>query len=230
MRTNKSLTISRQNLVAVLVIIALTFSSIWVLSGCSDTSKTFNETTIPVQKTTEEISAELEAPIPDTVNHNVDMNPTPLAIDEQSLSLVGYGAAGALADQSLSINDMLMYAVQDEYLARGEYLSIIDKFGDQRPYSNIIKSEERHLAFLEEVYLAYGLDFPEDSSIDHIVVPVDLLEAARTGVQAEIDNIAMYELFLTHDLPENVFEVFTALKNGSESHLLAFQKQVDRLE
>ena len=169
------------------------------------------------------------AVVPDTVNHNVDMNPTPLTIDDQALSLEGYGAAGALVDQSLSINDMLMYAVQDEYLARGEYLSIIDKFGNQRPYSNIIQSEERHLSFLEEVYFAYGLDFPEDSSIDHIVVPDNLLEAAKTGVKAEIDNIAMYELFLSYDLPENVFEVFTSLKIGSESHLLAFQKQVERL-
>lgn len=224
MKTNKSLTSSNRNIVAVLVIIALALSSIGILSGCNNTSETFSETTSTVQENTEQISV-----VPDTVNHNVDMNPTPLTVDDQALTLEGYGAAGALADKSLSITDMLMYAVQDEYLARGEYLSIIDKFGDQRPYSNIIKSEESHLSFLEEVYFAYGLDFPEDSSIDHIAVPEDLLEAARTGVQAEIDNIAMYELFLTNDLPENVFEVFTALKNGSESHLLAFQKQVDRL-
>jgi hypothetical protein len=57
-----------------------------------------------------------------------------------------------------------------------------------------------------------------------------LLEAAEVGVQAEIDNIAMYNLFLTHDLPDNVFEVFSALKSGSDSHLLAFQKQVDKLK
>ncbi|MDP3386186.1 MAG: DUF2202 domain-containing protein [Eubacteriales bacterium] len=230
MKTNKSLTISSRNLVAVLVIIALSFSCIVILSGCSNTSETFNETTMPVQKTTEEVSVVVGSPTLDAVIHNVDMYPTPLTADDEALSLEGYGAAGALADQSLSINDMLMYAVQDEYLARGEYLSIIDKFGDQRPYSNIIKSEETHLAFLEEVYLTYDLKFPEDSSLDHIVVPGDLLEAAQTGVQAEIDNIAMYEIFLTYDLPENVFEVFTALKKGSESHLLAFQKQVDKLD
>ena len=124
---------------------------------------------------------------------------------------------------------MLMYAVQDEYLARGEYLAIIDKFGSQTPYSNIVKSEGTHLAFLEEVYKSYGIEFPSDTSADHIIIPEDLLEAARTGVQAEIDNIAMYELFLSYDLPENVYEVFNALKKGSDSHLLAFQKQVDRL-
>ena len=158
------------------------------------------------------------------------MNPAPLTEDDKVLSLEGYGAKGVLADNNLTIMDMLTYAVQDEYLARGEYLSIIDKFGSQRPYSNIIRAEETHLAYLKEVYLAYGLDFPDDTSVDHIAVPANLLEAAKIGVQAEIDNIAMYELFLTYDLPENIVKVFTALKRGSESHLLAFQKQVDKLK
>ncbi len=165
----------------------------------------------------------------DPVNHSLDLNTTPIVEEEKELSLEGYGAKGALVDKDLTINDMLMYAVQDEYLARGEYLAIIENFGDQNPYSNIVKSENRHLDFLEEVYDSYGLEFPEDTSADHIIIPKNLYEATKTGVQAEIENIAMYELFLSYDLPENVFDVFLALKSGSESHLLAFQKQVDRL-
>lgn len=183
------------------------------------------ETTPPVQETTSQEPATTQP-----IDHNVDIDPAPLTDTDKSLSLEGYGAKGALADKNLTINDMLMYAVQDEYLAHGEYLAIVDKFGSQKPYTNIIRAEETHLAYLKEVYLAYGLDFPADESAGHIVVPANLLEAAETGVQAEIDNIAMYELFLTYDLPENVFEVFSALKSGSDSHLRAFQKQVDRLK
>ena len=183
------------------------------------------ETTPPVQETTSQEPATTQP-----IDHNVDIDPAPLTDTDKSLSLEGYGAKGALADKNLTINDMLMYAVQDEYLAHGEYLAIVDKFGSQKPYTNIISAEETHLAYLKEVYLAYGLDFPADESAGHIVVPANLLEAAETGVQAEIDNIAMYELFLTYDLPENVFEVFSALKSGSDSHLRAFQKQVDRLK
>jgi hypothetical protein len=125
---------------------------------------------------------------------------------------------------------MLTYAVQDEYLAHGEYIAIIDKFGSQKPYDNIMKAEETHLEYLKEVYLSYGIDFPTDASASHIVVPVDLLEAAKTGVKAEIDNIAMYELFATYDLPANVKDVFSVLKSGSDSHLAAFQSQVDKLK
>jgi hypothetical protein len=182
-----------------------------MLSGCSEAKDPVKEATA-------------------SIDHNVEFDPAQLADTDKALSLEGYGAKGALSDQDLSINDMLMYAVQDEYLAHGEYLAIIEEFGSQKPYTNIMSAEETHLAYLKEVYLAYELDFPADTSADHIVVPADLLEAAEVGVQAEIDNIAMYDLFLTHDLPDNVFEVFSALKSGSDSHLLAFQKQVDKLK
>lgn len=208
-----------------LMVSALAVSSIFMLSGCSTSKDTAKETTLPIQETTSQAPATTQP-----VDHNVDIDPAPLNDTDKSLSIEGYGAKGALADKDLTISDMLMYAAQDEYLAHGEYLAIVDKFGSQKPYTNIISAEETHLAYLKEVYLTYGLDFPADASADHIVVPANLLEAAKTGVQAEIDNIAMYELFLTHDLPDNVLEVFSALKSGSDSHLLAFQKQVDKLK
>ncbi|AHM57212.1 hypothetical protein EAL2_c19310 [Peptoclostridium acidaminophilum DSM 3953] len=225
MKMNKSAFSLNRHFSTILLVSVLAVSSIFMLSGCSATKDTVNETPPPSQETNNESAATTQP-----VDHNVDIDPTPLSETDKALSLEGYGAKGALADKDLTIHDMLTYAVQDEYLARGEYLAIVDKFGNQKPYSNIISAEETHLSYLKEVYLAYGLDFPADTSGDHVVVPADLLEAAKTGVQAEIDNIAMYELFLTYDLPENVFEVFTALKSGSESHLLAFQRQVDKLQ
>lgn len=196
-----------------------------MLSGCNTTDDISDKTVVQEQEDIDQEPTNLEY-----VDHNLDMNPEMLSEDEIKISLVDYGAKGALVDNELTIMDMLLYAVQDEYLARGEYLSIIETFGSQRPYSNIIKSEETHLVYLKEVFDSYGLDFPNDESIDHIIIPDNLLEAAKTGVQAEIDNIEMYELFLSYDLPENVTEVFSSLKNGSHSHLAAFQKQVERLE
>lgn len=222
MKIDKSI---NRHFVTVLMVSALAVSSIFMLSGCSTSKDSTTDTTPPVQETTSQEPATTQP-----IDHNVDIDPAPLTDTDKSLSLEGYGAKGALADKDLTINDMLMYAVQDEYLAHGEYLAIVDKFGSQKPYTNIISAEETHLAYLKEVYLAYGLDFPADESTSHIVIPANLLEAAETGVQAEIDNIAMYELFLTYDLPENVFEVFSALKSGSDSHLLSFQKQVDKLK
>ncbi len=145
------------------------------------------------------------------------------------LSLEGYGNAGALADPQLSILDMLTYAIQDEYTAHGEYRAIQDEFGVRSPYDNIMKSEEKHIASLAALYGSYGLAVPTDDSADHVVVPVSLLEAARTGVQAEIYNIMMYERFLEETLPADIQSVFESLMTASESHLSAFERQVDRL-
>lgn len=161
--------------------------------------------------------------------HTVEPNPSPLAAEDMALSPEGYGAKGALADTELTISDMLLYAAQDEYLAHGEYAAIIEKFGSQTPYANIIESEESHLSALRELYAAYGMTFPEDTSAEHLIVPESLQEAAQTGVQAEIDNIAMYERFLTFDLPDSIRDVFEFLKTASQSHLSAFEKQVDKL-
>lgn len=222
MKTDLSFFKGKKHFITSLMASILATSLIFMLVGCSTTTETDKDTSPTSKDSTSKDSA--------SEDHIVDPDPTPLNSTEKELSLEGYGAKGALSDKSLTINDMLMYAVQDEYLAHGEYEAIIDKFGSQKPYTNIIGSEETHLAYLKEVYISYGLDFPSDSSKEHLVIPNSLLEAAKTGVQAEVDNIAMYKLFLTKTLPQNVQEVFTALMKASESHLAAFQKQVDKLQ
>lgn len=213
MNTNSTYLNFKHHFNTLLFAIALSVTLMFILTGCSASADATSENTTTT-----------------AIDHNVDANPIPLSESEIQLTLEGYGALGALEDTDLSIADMLMYAVQDEYLAHAEYSAIIDQFGDQKPYTNIILAEETHLSFLQEVYLSYGMDFPTDSSESYVISPTNLLAAAQTGVQAEIDNIAMYQLFMSYDLPPNVFDVFSALKAGSDSHLLAFQKQVDRLQ
>jgi hypothetical protein len=239
MKMKKRTVSSKKHNALFIVLVVISAFTLFLATGCASeeapetddaqVSETENESTVPEVSSEEEVTPEITPEVTQEVDHNVDMNPDPLLPEDEELSLEGYGAVGALSDTDLSISDMLMYAVQDEYLARGEYLAIMEKFGSQKPYSNIVRSEETHLAYLEEVYAAYDLEFPDDTSKDHLIIPLDLLEAAQTGVQAEIDNIAMYEKFMTYDLPENIYNVFDALKKGSDSHLLAFQKQVDRL-
>jgi hypothetical protein len=155
----------------------------------------------------------------------------PATLDEEDiiLTLEGFGNAGALADSQLSILDMMTYALQDEYAARAEYFEIQESFGTMRPYDNIMRSEEKHIAMLKDLFAQYGLTVPEDDSADHVVIPASLLEAAETGVQAEINNIAMYEKFLTYTLPQDVADAFDALMSASESHLSAFENQVEKL-
>ena len=135
-----------------------------------------------------------------------------------------FGAKGAFENGDFELEDMLQYAIQDEYLARQEYESIMEEYGEQRPFSNIIKAEETHIAELKGLYETYGIEIPEDTAIDHVVLPESLDVAFELGVQAEIDNIAMYEMFLEQDLPDDVRVVFIELRDASENHLAAFEK------
>jgi rubrerythrin len=60
------------------------------------------------------------------------------------------------------------------------------------------------------------------------MIPKDLKSAFETGVQADIDNIAMYDSFLARSLPEDVREVFKRLRAASKKHLRALQNQLTK--
>lgn len=145
-----------------------------------------------------------------------------------------FGALGAKDKTGLSLEQMLTYAIQDEYLARSEYAMITERYGNLRPFSNIRRAEERHIQELTGLFSAYGLRAPEDLSGGRVVLPPDLKTALETGVKAEVDNIAMYQAFLgtaaSAPLPDDVREVFEQLKSASQNHLRAFQTKLSRLK
>ena len=143
-----------------------------------------------------------------------------------TLSLAGYGAEGALDDNALTLADMLTYAMQDEYLARAEYDWITSEFGSARPFTNIMRAEETHIEALLPLFEAYAIAAPADEGESHAVAVASLTEAYQAGVNAEVNNIAMYETFLEQNLPDNVRTVFESLMRASENHLRAFQNKL----
>jgi hypothetical protein len=136
-----------------------------------------------------------------------------------------YGAAGAaaVADSELTLGAMLTFALQDEYLARGEYQKIMATFGERRPFSNIVKAEEQHIAWLVPLFEKYGVKLPPDRGQELAQVPETFSAALLAGVDAEIANIDMYQRFLSRELPSDVRAVFDHLLTGSRNHLAAFQ-------
>jgi hypothetical protein len=145
-----------------------------------------------------------------------------------SLLADDFGARGALSAENLTLARMLTYALQDEYLARAEYAAIMQEYGPIRPFSNIIRSEERHISWLVPLFEQYGFEIPEDDASDHVVIPENIKTALEIGVQAELDNIAMYEVFLEENLPEDVRDVFNRLMAASKNHLEAFRRGLRR--
>ncbi len=137
------------------------------------------------------------------------------------------GSAAAEGQRNLSLEEMLRYALEDEYMALAEYEALMDEFKLDRPYSNIAESEKQHISYLEELYTSHDIRIPMVETEGHVVLPSSSSEAAALGVDAEVRNIAMYEQFLDQELPEDVREVFTLLKRASENHKRAFERQLE---
>ena len=195
--------------------ILITFSILFTfgLSGCAET--TLNEID---DIRTETNNIKLDEDIDVTIE---ELSNTDEPHDD-------YGSLGALDNTTFTIEEMLIYAIQDEYTAKQEYTYIINNFDITKPFTNIIKSEDTHIDLLLPLFEAYGITTIEDTSLDHVVTIDDIEEAFATGVQAEILNIAMYNLFLEQDnLPNDIKDVFIQLRDASENHLDAFQKNLD---
>lgn len=138
-----------------------------------------------------------------------------------------FGSSGAKFDTELRKEKMLTYAIEDEYLARKEYEVIMNKYGIQKPFSNIIKAEEQHILSLKGLFEKYDIPLPDDKASEYAVVPESLNEAYKAGVNAEIENINMYEKFLKEDLPEDIKDTFTILRDASKNHLAAFENKLN---
>jgi hypothetical protein len=97
-----------------------------------------------------------------------------------------FGAEAAKADSNLTLQDMLTYAIQDEYLARARYSLVIEKFGEQRPFSNIFSAEETHISHLTPLFKKYNVALPADNSKDYTKVPTSIKKALKQGSKEKL--------------------------------------------
>ncbi|TNE51891.1 MAG: DUF2202 domain-containing protein [Deltaproteobacteria bacterium] len=130
------------------------------------------------------------------------------------------------AEPSSTIQDALKEALFDEYKARAVYEKVLTTFGNVRPFSNIVGAEENHANALLNLYKQYGLTPPANPwNATNVPVYSSVQEACKAGVQAEIDNAAIYDRLLKLGLPQDIQNVFTNLRDASEdNHLAAFQR------
>ena len=95
-----------------------------------------------------------------------------------------FGAQGAKGDLNPTLETMMTYAIQDEYLARAEYEAVMKKLGRVKPFDNIIKAEETHIEWLKGLFKDHKFSLPPDQAANHVVVPATFHEALETGVKA----------------------------------------------
>ena len=131
-----------------------------------------------------------------------------------------------------TLKEILDEALMDEYKARDTYRKVIDTFGPVHPFVNIVEAEQTHIDMLRPLYERHGIPLPPEPDPSRIEAPSTLLDACRTGVAAEIENVAMYDrLIAAADAAgaDDVVEVLKLLQAASrEHHLPAFQRCVER--
>lgn len=128
------------------------------------------------------------------------------------------------------LSSILIEAINDEYKARAMYRLVISKFGEIRPFINIVDAESRHIQALLPLFNKYGIPVPEDDWESRVKAPDSVTDACQAGVQAEMDNAEMYEKLLnsTKKYPDVQAVLKQLQRASSENHLPAFQRCVER--
>jgi rubrerythrin len=140
--------------------------------------------------------------------------------------LVGALALAGSTTPDLSLGQVLNEALDDERRARAIYEAVVAKFGDVRPFSNIVLAEARHEKHLLPLYERYDLAVPDDPwTVEKIEVPASIAESCRQAVEAEKSNVAMYDVLLASVTQEDVRGTLELLRARSlERHLPAFER------
>lgn len=134
-------------------------------------------------------------------------------------------AAGGSAEA-----DALRLALDDEYRAEAIYASVIEAFGDVRPFINIIEAERRHAERAKAEMDRLGVTYDQANPyLGTLTAPSSILAACEQGVTAEIENIALYDRLIPTIEDASVRATLTDLQWASrERHLPAFGRCVSR--
>ncbi len=129
------------------------------------------------------------------------------------------------------LRTILLEALEDERKAEATYAAVLVKFGEVRPFSNIIDAERRHSSAIERQMARLGFPIPPNNWEGRAPVPASLAEACREAVQAEVENIALYDRLLPTIADSTVRQVLENLQAASrDNHLPAFRRCLAREE
>jgi len=127
------------------------------------------------------------------------------------------------------IKTILLDALEDEYKAEATYAAILERFGDVRPFSNIVDAERRHSNAIARQLQRLGHAVPANQWMGKIEAPATLTGACSEAIKAETDNIALYDRLLPGIPDPEVRQVLENLQRASrENHLPAFRRCLER--
>ena len=153
-----------------------------------------------------------------------------LAIATLGLSACSEAATSAQTNISTSAADSdaraMLIALDDEYKAEATYAAVIEKFGEVRPFVNIIRAERMHQKIAKSELDRLGMKYPQSNPyLGKIRAPKTLLEACQVGITAEEENITLYDRLLPGVKDSQVHDVLLRLQTASrDRHLPAFRR------
>lgn len=119
----------------------------------------------------------------------------------------------------------LKMALDDEYKAKATYSQVLEDHGDIRPFNNIVQSEQRHIDALLPFFKKYNVSIPTNPYLGKVPTYASRSEACSAGVQAEIDNVAVYDNIFSMTDDKDLIAVFNNLQWASQNrHLRAFKR------
>lgn len=138
---------------------------------------------------------------------------------------VAVAVEGSAKPLSEATRKALIAAIEDEYKARALYETVLKEHNGAMPFANIIHAEARHIGELKALLTRYSVPIPADAYTGKIEAPKDLTEARKTAIQAEIDNVAMYDDMMGSINEPDIVSTFQYLRSASQDrHLRAFQR------
>ncbi len=135
----------------------------------------------------------------------------------------------------------LVFSHEEERMACDLYQLFADTYGDARPFSMIVRSEQQHMEAVGRLLAAYGVADPsvgkaagvyDDPALQQLYDTwkaqglVSVTEAAKVGVALEQRDIADLEALIKATRQRDVTDVFTKLLAASRNHLRAFEAAV----
>lgn len=117
-------------------------------------------------------------------------------------------------------------ALLDEWHAENIYLRVIADHGTVLPFFNVVIAEQRHSASLVAVMRSRAMPVPDNPwTLDNVPRFTTIAEACAAAAAAEVANVALYDRYLSLNLPTEVLQVFSANRRASiQNHLPAFER------
>jgi hypothetical protein len=144
----------------------------------------------------------------------------------------GQPAAPALAATPAPLDERTKAAIleglADERKTEAAYAAVIARHGEVRPFTNAVRAEDRHAAFLEKLLTSRGIAVPEAKAAA-VAAPATLREACQAALESERANVALYDRLLAGATPDDVKSAFEHNRWASlERHVPAFERCVAR--